>query len=186
MLAASNIPWELDMALLRRLEKRVMVGLPDQEARYSLNIYACDVFYTLIFHVLYDVWPYRTCMLEKLLIGTTHDNTTRKKALHPLSEEVNLKEVGARTEGFSGSDIRLLCKEVAMKPVRRMMLVLEEMELDPKRQGRVATEEEVANVRANDPITLDDMEQALRTTNPASNTKYTQKYKEWEKGFGAV
>lgn len=31
-----------------------------------------------------------------------------------------------KTEGFSGSDIRLLCKEAAMQPLRRLMSVLEE------------------------------------------------------------
>lgn len=124
-------------------------------------------------------------MLEKLLVGKAPVNG-HVKALHPLSPEVDLRQVASRTEGFSGSDIRLLCKEVAMKPVRRMMFVLEEMEADPKRGGRVATEAEVEAIKASDPITREDMEQALRATNPASNTKYTEKYREWEKGFGAV
>lgn len=38
-MAASNLPWELDMALLRRLEKRILVPLPSAEAREAMVRY---------------------------------------------------------------------------------------------------------------------------------------------------
>ncbi|KAG8185308.1 hypothetical protein JTE90_023916 [Oedothorax gibbosus] len=36
LIGASNMPWELDPAVLRRLEKRVLINLPDQDSRVSL------------------------------------------------------------------------------------------------------------------------------------------------------
>jgi katanin p60 ATPase-containing subunit A1 len=38
-----------------------------------------------------------------------------------MSENLNYEEFAAKLEGYSGSDIRLVCKEAAMKPLRRLM-----------------------------------------------------------------
>merc|ERR1712048_626558 len=82
LLAASNLPWDLDSAMLRRLEKRVLVDLPTSEAREAM---------------------FRTNLPEGFAEGLDYAN------LADLTKE------------WSGSDIRLLCKETAMQPLRRLM-----------------------------------------------------------------
>ncbi|KAF8413576.1 hypothetical protein HHK36_001567 [Tetracentron sinense] len=88
VLAATNLPWELDAAMLRRLEKRILVPLPEPEARRD--------------------------MFEELLSSMSGE----EKLPYDLLVE--------RTEGYSGSDIRLVCKEAAMQPLRRLMTLLED------------------------------------------------------------
>ncbi|KAK3550317.1 hypothetical protein QTP86_024314 [Hemibagrus guttatus] len=93
VLAASNLPWELDHAMLRRLEKRILVGLPSASARKAM-----------INHWLPPV-----------------SNTGGVELRTELTYDVLAEE----TDGYSGSDIRLVCKEAAMRPVRKIFDTLE-------------------------------------------------------------
>jgi SpoVK/Ycf46/Vps4 family AAA+-type ATPase len=43
----------------------------------------------------------------------------------PDTMEIPYDVLVENTEGYSGSDIRLVCKEAAMQPLRRLMAVLE-------------------------------------------------------------
>jgi len=93
LLAASNLPWELDMALLRRLEKRILVTLPNLEAREG--------------------------MITRNLDGLQNGNFDVRHFASIL--EVSVTNMNHFYQGYSGSDIRLVCKEAAMKPLRRLM-----------------------------------------------------------------
>ncbi|XP_047229347.1 katanin p60 ATPase-containing subunit A-like 2 isoform X1 [Girardinichthys multiradiatus] len=93
VLAASNLPWELDHGMLRRLEKRILVNLPSSPARQAM-----------ISH-----WLPPISSLGGVKLQTT----------------LNYKRLAEEMEGYSGSDIRLTCKEAAMRPVRKIFDALE-------------------------------------------------------------
>ncbi|GLU13994.1 hypothetical protein SLE2022_305910 [Rubroshorea leprosula] len=136
VLAATNIPWELDAAMLRRLEKRILVPLPEPEARRA--------------------------MFEELFLAQA-------------SEEVLPYDLlVAKTEGYSGSDIRLLCKEAAMQPLRRLMTVLEDRQ-------EVLPEDDLPKVG---PITPQDIETALKNTRPSAHL-HAHRYEKFNEDHGS-
>lgn len=122
LLAASNLPWELDMALLRRLEKRILVTLPNQEAREG--------------------------MITHNLKGISSDALETTKYAEAL-------------EGYSGSDIRLVCKEAAMKPLRRLMSQIEATEIDDSKWFETVDQAKTPKPGA---IELQDFEEAIQST----------------------
>uniref|UniRef100_A0AAQ5ZV55 Katanin p60 ATPase-containing subunit A-like 2 n=1 Tax=Amphiprion ocellaris TaxID=80972 RepID=A0AAQ5ZV55_AMPOC len=93
VLAASNLPWELDHAMLRRLEKRILVSLPSSSARQA--------------------------MISEWLPPLNSTGGVE------LRTELDYKTLAKEMEGYSGSDIRLVCKEAAMRPVRKIFDALE-------------------------------------------------------------
>ncbi|OVA08187.1 AAA+ ATPase domain [Macleaya cordata] len=136
VLAATNLPWELDAAMLRRLEKRILVPLPEPEARRA--------------------------MFEELLPSVSYE----EKLPYDLLVE--------KTEGYSGSDIRLVCKEAAMQPLRRLMVLLED-------KAEVVPEEELPVVG---PIKHEDIETALVNTRPSAHL-HAHRYEKFNNDYGS-
>ncbi|XP_047060996.1 katanin p60 ATPase-containing subunit A-like 2 isoform X1 [Lolium rigidum] len=136
VLAATNLPWELDAAMLRRLEKRILVPLPEPEARHA--------------------------MFEEFLPST------------PDAMEVPYDILVENTEGYSGSDIRLVCKEAAMQPLRRIMAALEGIQEE-------VHEDDLPEVG---PVTAEDIELALRNTRPSAHL-HAHKYEKFNQDYGS-
>jgi len=161
LLAASNLPWDLDSAMLRRLEKRVLVNLPSAEARGAM---------------------FRSSLPDG------------------FAEGLDYASLAGLTDGWSGSDIRLLCKEAAMHPLRRLMSEIEIAEAAPapaegKTNRRRAAEKASDRAAAAAPAPVDslkvgpvtgaDVQRALETVHRAP-AAHLDRYSEWQEQFGAA
>jgi len=167
LLAASNLPWDLDSAMLRRLEKRVLVDLPNAEAR------------------------------EAMIRSNLPDG---------FAKELEYAKLASLTEEWSGSDIRLLCKEAAMHPLRRLMREIEGVETaqaqaekaaqEAKPNRRRAAEKAQEKEKAPPALTsIDDLkvgavlqtdvERALETVHRAP-AAHVERYVEWQRQHGAA
>ncbi|CAG5059029.1 unnamed protein product [Parnassius apollo] len=131
LLANSNMPWEIDTAMLRRLEKRIYIPLPDLKARAQL------------FETYLNV---------------------RTIELYP---KVDFELLAAKTEGYSGSDVKLACKETLMMNVRKMLPNM----LNRSQSGR------------KDRLDLSDIMAAIERTKPVSKN-LAKKHVDWQEEMG--
>ncbi|KAL7635721.1 UNVERIFIED_CONTAM: hypothetical protein RMT77_013538 [Armadillidium vulgare] len=145
LLAASNIPWELDPAMLRRLEKRILVPLPSKEAREMM-----------FGHHLPQVLP------------------DLQEAGQKVETRLDYQALSEETEGYSGSDLQIVCREAAMSCLRKVFNVLEDHSVN---------DSDLPDLKL-DTITMEDVRQALKRTKPAQNDN--EKYTEWHKKFGSA
>ncbi|XP_052698287.1 katanin p60 ATPase-containing subunit A-like 2 isoform X12 [Crassostrea angulata] len=142
LLAASNLPWELDQAMLRRLEKRIIVDLPTYEARKAMFKH----------HLPTVVVP--------------------KEGGLELLSNLDYDLLATKTEGYSGSDLRLVCKEAAMRPVRKIFDALEKND-----HGDL-------HIRL-DTITTSDVMKAIDRTKPSAG-RMKERYAAWQREYESV
>mmetsp|Transcript_955 Transcript_955/g.2314 ORF Transcript_955/g.2314 Transcript_955/m.2314 type:complete len:522 (-) Transcript_955:4268-5833(-) len=141
ILAATNRPWDLDDALLRRLEKRIYIPLPNATARKKL------------FELSFD-----------------------KVKLDP---NIDWDLLARKTEGYSGSDISILCRDAAMMPLRRKLIDLRKHGLSAEVVNQIKGEVDV-------PITMDDLMQAVKNCNKSVGAENLEHYSTWMNEYGNV
>ncbi|CAN1751382.1 Uncharacterized AAA domain-containing protein C24B10.10c [Linum perenne] len=161
VLAATNRPFDLDEAIIRRFERRIMVGLPSAENRE---------------------------MILKTLLS-------KEK-----TEDLDFKELGIMTEGFSGSDLKNLCVTAAYRPVREL---IQKERLKEKERKKKAAEEATSsenNASESDsneevkedrvitlrPLNMEDLRQAKNqvAASFASEGSVMSELKQWNEQYG--
>ncbi|CAN1264297.1 Uncharacterized AAA domain-containing protein C24B10.10c [Linum perenne] len=161
VLAATNRPFDLDEAIIRRFERRIMVGLPSAENRE---------------------------MILKTLLS-------KEK-----TEDLDFKELGIMTEGFSGSDLKNLCVTAAYRPVREL---IKKERLKEKERKKKAAEEATSsenNASESDsneevkedrvitlrPLNMEDLRQAKNqvAASFASEGSVMSELKQWNEQYG--
>ncbi|KAM3600575.1 uncharacterized protein V6R79_025311 [Siganus canaliculatus] len=143
VLAASNLPWELDHAMLRRLEKRILVGLPSLPARQA--------------------------MISHWLPPLTSSGGVE------LRTDLDYETLAEGIEGYSGSDIKLVCKEAAMRPVRKVFDALESHQHGAAEMPAIHLET----------VTTADFLQVIAHTKPSARN-LMEKYAAWEREYESV
>lgn len=143
VLAASNLPWDLDSAFLRRMEKRILIPLPTNECRKKM-----------IRSHLSEFSP-----------------TFRKGEM--------LTKAASLLDGYSGSDIKALCKEVAMRPLRRVLQHAEVMDGS-------SDHENLSLLMKRNPITANDLDEAIAAVNHSTSAELCGRHRKWADGHGST
>ena len=141
VLGATNLPWELDTAFLRRFEKRVHIDLPDAEGRAQMFSINTD--------------------------GMGVDEDVREGGA--WSHVVEL------SDGYSGADIAVVCKDASMLGLRRLLA------------GKTPAEMRAMDPSSfNVPISRTDFETVFQTVKSSAGKNDLDKYRDWMKEFGSA
>lgn len=115
--------------------------------------------------------------MEKRLYIPLPDESSRRELVHNLMSKGNfvhqiqdedLNEIARLTEGYSGADLKGLCREAAMGPLRSAKSMLSNIAVDDIR-----------------PVMLRDFIQATRRIKPSVGESELERYVKWNEQFGS-
>ena len=93
-----------------------------------------------------------------------------------VTDDVNVGALARQTEGYSGADIHLLCREASMQPMRRLIEGRSPQEIQRMRQE---------GVLASPTVHMADFQDAIRNTRPSVSASDLRQFSEWDKAFGS-
>lgn len=132
VIGATNKPWELDWAFIRRFQKRILVPLADRDTRFSmLKLYSSNL---------------------------------------QVENDVDLNELAAMAEGFSGSDIRDVCQSAQLNLIGEFFETGKAMDREAKPRA----------------LTMVDFRRIFEQRKPSVSPKMLAAYKEYNDGFKAL
>ncbi|AEC51355.1 cell division protein CDC48 [Pyrococcus sp. NA2] len=90
----------------------------------------------------------------------------------PLGEDVDLRELARRTEGYTGADIAAVCREAAMIAMRKAL-----------EKGIITPEMKADEIRQKAKVTMKDFEEALKKIGPSVSKETMEYYKRIQEQF---
>lgn len=77
-------------------------------------------------------------------------------------------EIAKLTEGYSGADMKVLCSEAALMPIRQIA-------------------SQISSIQANDvrPMSFNDFNEALKTMRASVSPEDLGQYEKWDKTYGS-
>lgn len=99
------------------------------------------------------------------------------KAIH-ISEDIDFESLAERTEGYSGADVQMVCRDASMNPMRRLIAGRSPAEL-------VQLRDEGSLSPGSVPVEMSDLEAALASVKPSVAIGDTVRYADWARDFGS-
>lgn len=170
IMGATNLPWELDDAVLRRLVKRIYIPLPDNDARSGLIKHLVRKHLNGTSQQPQQAAPSSSSMFSSILGSRSSSSniSANADAVHGFSE-TDIRKMVLITEGYSGSDLSAVCHEAAMGPIRELGFAALKT-IKPE------------DVRA---LAVRDFEAAVKTIRPSVSPDSLEAYVKWGDQFGA-